>query len=468
MALLDDAGASTRHSGHPDAASEPRERPPNGRRVHISCGTALQRREKSLAVFSVLEKIAPRVVAEGVPALLASRESYRQDSTRTCSSMRSRSAFPPPPKLEEGHTRAEIDLDFSRSIRAAGGPPGVRSRCLRGSGGSIRDEGSSQRPGKKGLCRPVGLARRTFRTSKGRLGGLARNRAARRSDDAGDPRRVPRAAQRISELTADNALRRTLQAGCSTSSVGPPSRRCSTSTARSRRRRRQGEVVWHDVATDCRERLQSDRVRRRDAGPDNHLPALERERMTRRGSGALCSWLLRHQSHARGAWSTAWKDTFDLKGFPEHRIEVPLPDGATTLAGALHAGDRTFGVSHRLVTDGRLLGSERVSWGEPQRIMEFDPAPAEGAPSWPRLRRCAHRDRHGIRRAMSSWSGDQGAERSPFGVIDGLVAAIPAGSIQRAEHREVGRSTGWIWAGQPPDALLRCRAPNVGRRVLRQ
>jgi len=472
ISLLEEAGALDAFVlGHPDAPSEP-----HGATAKWASAFTLfvakrnhNQKPSTTAVFPVLDKIAPRLCAEGVPVLLASQDSYWQSFEADVIEHALTLGVPlaDVKKDDDGQDHAQLSLDHLTldPVLLAAHPvfgPLIVAAVANEFG---KPEFEKRATGKKGLAaaRRLWLDERISKLETFALGALRiESRLLREKTTPATFAEFPEAAGRLATVNAEGALRRTLSAGL-LDELGWPAFEAALAEHGKKQKKKEEKAGLFGTMSRPIILSGSTAIVFDGATPDKTitLPALGKSvRHMAWLGGALFVGYFDADYTLKGAWSTDWKDSFDEKGFPEHLVDFTLPDGSTTLGGrAIHAGDRTFGEAHPLITDGTTFWHKQpIGWREPPRIVELDPATGQKQrASWPAFVAPRTELDDGLRVSeLELCPAPKGAERSPLGVKDGLLGFYARVKFPRQQNiGEVGRIDGLSWSGKGvPDALL--------------
>ena len=490
LELLDEAGALDAFVvGHADADSEP----PGATAKWAGALTlyfanedddddeddsAAGAAQRPSPVLRILDKLAPRLRAEGVPTLLASSDAWWRsfDVDVLEHAMRLEIPLEDPGKArnrdeddDDDDGNLQISLDrLTHDPEKVAAHPAFGPLLVRAVAGEFGDEDFEKRAaGKRGLvaARRAWLEERISKLESGGLGTfreesktLASKTTAATWAEFGDLR------ERLAKVNAEGALLATLQGGVLDELGWPAFEEVIAEHAAKPAKQRQKEelkllgtlsrpiVVMGSKATV----FDGDAVEKTVTLPSKSWDVHE---MLAVGGALFVGFFDAERDH-RGAWSTAWKEVFEFTQFPDSMVDFTLADGSVTLGGrAIHAGDRTFGQSQPLVTDGVTFWQrQKAGWREPIRCVELDPRSGEkGRASWPAFVAARTELDDGLRMAeIELVPAPKGAERSPLGVKDGLLGFFARGKFPRSQNvGEVGRIDGLEWKGSGlPDVLL--------------
>lgn len=428
-------------------------------------------------VLAILEKLAPRLRAEAVPALLASDDSwwraFDSDVIEHALRLEIPLADPGKPSKEdeddddEGNVRLTIQRLTLDPERVAAHPT-FGPLLVRAVADDFGEEDFEKRAvGKKGLvaARRAWLSARIEKLATSGLGAfreesrtLASKTSAATWAEFGDLREM------LESVNAEAALLATLQGGVLDELGWPAFEEVIAEHAAKPAKQREKEelkllgtlsrpiVVMGSKATVFAGHEVEKTVTLPSKSWDVH-------QMLAVGDALFVGFFDAEREH-RGAWSTAWKDVFEFTHFPESMVDFALPDGSVTLGGrAVHVGDRTFGQSQPLVTDGVTFWQrQKPGWREPIKCVELDPRTGEkGRASWPAFVSARTELDDGLRMSeIELVPAPKGAEKSPLGVKDGLLGFYARAKFPSQQNvGEAGRIDGLDWSGTGmPDALL--------------
>jgi hypothetical protein len=463
LAILEESGATDAFvPGHADAASEP-----HGATARWASELTAYARHRSYGepetaagadLFAALGKIAPRLAAEGVPALLATTSGYwaQFDVDVLEKALELGIALADPESKEE---RAQIPLNqpFELDPVRVAAHPTYGPLLVEGVANAFGDDDFEARAaGKRGLvaARRAWLAGEIEGMEKGALKAL-RTGASTIAEkcSAATFAEFPEEAKRLAAVSAAPALQRTLAAGLLDELGWPDFERVAAALdSRKAPVQQHGtvsrpilaagtKVVVFDGATESAEFT---------------LPTAIAKSVT--GMLSIGGALLVHYRDAahgyRFVWSTDWSAPFEGKrAFGEIQADARLADGSVSIGGrAIHAGDRDLGEWGPLVAEGDVLWQQtRERWSEPAMCVELDPKTgAKGRASWPAAFRAVSELDDGMRiEDVRLLPAPKGSEASPLGAASGHVGwcvRMRRDGRRQAEF-EVVRVDGVRWRG---------------------